>query len=441
MTPKTMLPLVAVACFGLGLATGRVFFKNAGGGSPPNGLSPGVPSPTAAPGSRHPPDGRGGRTRAPEADPAQKAVARLDHDEEIDFRDTARLLDTLPAGERREHLLHRLAERWAQSDPEAALAWAATLRPREQEHATDVVFHTWCEEAPADALAYAAALPNSERSLSYVHHLAHQWARRDRAAAIAWATAQGDVAVHARALRGVTEAWAGEQPRDAAGFAMAEGNALDRRELLEIVSHRWAESDWREALAWAGGLGDSDRGVALRSVLHSVAEGSPEEAAALFEGISGLLTADARRDAAGEVAARWAESSPADAANWALGLPEGGHLQRRAVHELVQHWLRLDSLAASGWVGTLPAGETRDAAAGTLVEHVARSDPESAFAWAASIDDEGHRAHMMNHSLEHWHEIDPAAARAAFDAAPLDAEQRRHLGALFRPDLPTSASP
>jgi hypothetical protein len=441
MNAKTTLPLVAVACFGLGVAADRVLLsgsEEAAGAAPTDGRP--LPSATSA-GALASEQRHEGPGPTPESDPIEEAFAQLDHDEGVDYQSAAALLESLPAGERREHLLHRIAERWARSNPEAALVWAESLEGRERRHAEEVVLHTWSEEDPGGALAFAAALPNSERSLNYVHHLAHEWAERDRNAAIAWGSAQDDVAVRARALRGAVEAWASEDPFAAGEFAMGIDNAFERRELLEMVGHRWADRNRTEATNWAANLDGEHRSTALRAVLNQIGEAQPGDAAMFYDTLSIILPDRDLRDAAGDVAARWAESAPADAAEWALGLPEEHRVQRRAVHEVVQHWLHLDSIAASEWVGTLPAGETRDAAAGTLVEHVARSDPESAFAWAVSIDEEGHRTHLMHHSLERWNEVDPAAARAAFDTASLNADQRRHLGELFDLQSTPATSP
>jgi hypothetical protein len=144
-----------------------------------------------------------------------------------------------------------------------------------------------------------------------------------------------------------------------------------------------------------------------------------------------------------EIARIWSSTSPEEAADWAVTLPEAGQVQRAAVRNVAEHWLRMDSEAAGNWILQLPEGSTRDAAAERVVESIIGTDPASAFKWANSLSDEGHRTGVMREVLNRWSATDATSARAALDAVQVSPDQRRELSEMFRdfPPQPESSDP
>ena len=128
-----------------------------------------------------------------------------------------------------------------------------------------------------------------------------------------------------------------------------------------------------------------------------------------------------------EIASVWSSSSPREAAAWAAGLPEAGEVQRSAVRNVAEHWLRIDSMEAGKWILQLPEGATRDAAAERVVRTTVRSDPAVAFEWANSLSDEGHRSGLIRDVVRGWSAVDAASARAALGKANLSPQQLREI--------------
>ncbi len=462
-----MFLLVAAASFAIGMAVDRFAFSpprdshqagasgKSGGkkngsarADPSGGSSPGLagsPRSPGEPGKR--PDAAGRRNdEGSQSNPVRRMLDRLDRGERIDFPDVARLVEKMPRGRDRRHAIERLASRWGREDPEAALAWAAELTGTDQRQTMHRILHEWSSKDPAAAANYAAQMPSSENSLHMVEHMAKLWAERNRDAAVKWGMAQSDPATRERALRGVVEFWGNSEPTAAADFASTIESPFERHRVLEVAGRRWAGHDIAGAMDWAQSLPAGDRQHATRGVLREVAERDPGRAAAIFDETSALLPEGSLqsgeyRQLAQEIASTWSRSSPQEAAAWAEGLPEVGEIQRGAVADVADHWLRLDSMAAGDWILQLPAGRTRDAAADRVVGSFMHTDPQLAFEWAASIGHEGHRTGKMRDVLNRWRVTDPGSARAALDAAGVSPERHRELSEVIGAVTPAPAPP
>lgn len=439
---------IACAAFGAGVVSDRLLFTS--GGSADDGSGRQIDEffphpPELAEGSRSDvssaPDRRGDSALTDADDHGspttlEQMIDQLERGVASDFAAAVAMLDQLPAGERRREFIHRIASLWGRKDPGAALAWTDELNGEERFLAIENILHEWAQTDPASASDYVAQLPNSERSLDWMHGVARAWAEQDQAAAIAWGMAQPDPTVRRRALRGAAGIWASTDAAAAGAFAVGLDNPYERHALLEEVAHRWAEQSSEDALDWAESLEGGDRVRATSEILYQLAGEDPRLAAQIYDGLAPSLPEQveregARQQIARELASRWSRTAPREAADWAMTLPESGEVQLAAVSEVAENWLRTDSLAASEWITQLPDGKTRDTAAGRVVEQIARSDHESAFAWATSVSDEGYQTELMHHVLEGWKASDPDAARAAINGAELSTTQREHFKELF----------
>jgi hypothetical protein len=345
----------------------------------------------------------------------------------------AELMDSVPNGERKGHFASTLAREWAQTDLVAAREWVQSLDPATSGQALRGLLHTWSREDPAAAAAFVEEYPPSEALSDALHELAGRWAEKDLSAAATWASNQSDHENRSRALEAVAGKWAESDPQSAAAFAATVENPRARGEMLENIGHHWARQDLDGAVAWANELPLEDRARAAGSVVR---HGGEIEGTAGARRLFGELTADLSVEAlnrsefgdlAGGIAHHLTRENPQEAAAWVADLPAGSDVQREAVERVAEQWLETDSLRASEWIGQLPQGDVRDAAAGQLVENIARSDPAAAFAWAMSVSSEEQRNDLMHDTLEQWREIDPAAARQSLDTVPLSEEHRQDL--------------
>jgi hypothetical protein len=262
-----------------------------------------------------------------------------------------------------------------------------------------------------------------------------------------WASAQTDPAKRERSMGGVISSWSDSDPTAAANFASSIENNFERNRVLEVAARRWASQDTAAAMEWARGLPGADRQRATESILREVAEYDPGRAATMYEELTATLppksrTAHEYRRMAEEIASVWSSTSPQEAANWAMELPESGEVRRAAIGNVAERWLKIDSMAAGEWILQLPPGNVRDAAAERVVGSTVQSDPATAFDWANSLSDEGHSTGLMREVLHRWNSTDPASARAALDTASVSFEQRRELNEVFLgEEAPSPADP
>ncbi|MFT6863144.1 MAG: hypothetical protein ACJAVK_001705 [Akkermansiaceae bacterium] len=196
--------------------------------------------------------------------------------------------------------------------------------------------------------------------------------------------AQTDPAKRERAMGGVVSSWSDSDPAAAANFASSIANNFERDRVLEVAARRWASQDTAAAMEWAQGLPGADRQRATESILREVAEYDPGRAATMYEELTATLpltsqTTHEYRCMAEEIASVWSSTSPQEAANWAMALPESGEVRRAAIGNVAEHWLRIDSMAAGEWIVQLPPKKVRDAAAERVVGSTVQSDPATAF--------------------------------------------------------------
>jgi len=227
------------------------------------------------------------------------------------------LANSCPPGDRRV-VLQSIAEGLSVSDNKGALAWAGAL--------TDPVERQRCLAAIANSSGYRDLdAARSALDLMPAGSLRTQTFERvlgwvswmDPNAARSWADTLKGDE-KTRALQAVASSFAWENP-DAGAQLLAE--LPERRGTSEVwggIAALKAARDPAAALTWAATLdSEPNRLKAVTGVFSSWAERSPEAAAAA---LSGLTNANERREAAGIVAGNWAERSPAEAEQWAQSL-------------------------------------------------------------------------------------------------------------------------
>ncbi|MDA0811217.1 MAG: hypothetical protein O3C21_02330 [Verrucomicrobia bacterium] len=347
------------------------------------------------------------------------------------------LLDELPADHTRRHFVENLARNWAEQDLEGAIHWAESLGGTLRSEALEALLPKWVRTNPTDAAAYVTALPASERNLHSMQRVAETWSRMDKDAALAWAASQENPAAKGRTLSGIAHALANENPQTASEMVALLDQSEERMDVLDQIARSWSGENLDQALGWIEALPPSDQSRAYRGLLDNVAELNPATAAAIYSELaSSALDNDSGgghtiAGMAGHIADRWSQYDPANAANWALSLPEGD-TRHHAIERVADHWLRADPLEASQWIGQLDEGRARDVATERLVDQISGSDPDVALQWALTVQDEGHQTRVMHSLFERWNESDPAAAQRSFDAAPVSQEQRTRLENVFK---------
>lgn len=132
-------------------------------------------------------------------------------------RSVARAFSVLPAFEQEQ------AREQARLDPAAAWNDAlATHGGQAQGDAAQALWqiaYRWADTDPQEALAAVLSLPSSDRRRTWLDNLVAHWAENDLDAATTWALAQSWSAERTRMLASIARVIAGDSPREAIAFA------------------------------------------------------------------------------------------------------------------------------------------------------------------------------------------------------------------------------
>jgi hypothetical protein len=112
------------------------------------------------------------------------------------------------------------------------------------------------------------------------------------------------------------------------------------------------------------------------------------------------------------VLAKWAETSPKDAAQYVIGNTATVHADQMEV--VVTQWARKSVPEATQWLNALSAGLQRDHGMRGLAEHLAESDPARAFVLATMVGDVDLKLKTATEVFQEWAKTDRAAAEAAW---------------------------
>ena len=242
-----------------------------------------------------------------------------------------------------------LLSRWAQEDPNAALASLERLSTRERGGAATTILSSIASVDPQMAVQWLADPDN----LLFANHLtlrdtlatsvAKEWARKDSEAAVQWAQSLPD-GQRLGAMNGIIDTLVSTDPEAAANLVMTVEKPSERRSFVDKVAKTWAQRDPLLAIEWAQGLKANERTRAAREALEGWAYSSPKEAAAF---IDGLPQAQRTEDQVSQVAREWSLRDPASAAEWLSNQPEGE--STGALHVVMFHWTKKDPKAAHAW--------------------------------------------------------------------------------------------
>jgi len=162
----------------------------------------------------------------------------------------------------RELLMRQLAQLWAATDGDAALAWSQSLPDAAERDAavTDIALTTAATD-PARAVAMRERYGSSDAPDTTLEVLAQLWAAQDFDAALAWTNAQPSGLQREGLLQRLAfeRAQAGS-PADAALLAneMLEDGGL-KADAIATIAQQWSLRDRDAASAWVAQLPDALR--------------------------------------------------------------------------------------------------------------------------------------------------------------------------------------
>ncbi|HEX2853535.1 MAG TPA: hypothetical protein VHO24_09870 [Opitutaceae bacterium] len=293
----------------------------------------------------------------------------------------------------------RLIEKWAASDPRAAIDFVRTkLKGDRQAQALAATLAIWGEKKPAEAWNWVmtempAATHHFDTLLEVFGRNSTDTAAR-YAAEFAAAHPEAALEVHLAALLGVTH-----RGDFAGACALVGGNAtLDpevRANLNNFIAGQWARFAPKEAAVWVMSL---PAGLARDQALIGLGES-------------------------------WSDIDPARAATFAVTLPSGP-TRTLAMRQAVSKWVMTDPEAARAWVIATERHDDFDQAITAIATdaNLVSREPSRALKWASTIFDDSLRAESISTILHNWYPANPAAATTYIQScADLTPEQRTDL--------------
>ena len=93
----------------------------------------------------------------------------------------------------------------------------------------------------------------------------------------------------------------------------------------------------------------------------------------------------------------------------------------------MNRWSQSDPYEAGVWLGTLPQGESRDAAVTAFSRRIVSTDPQAAVQWAESIGNQNLRDRQIEAIVVTWLQTDANRATAWLANSSLSAETKARL--------------
>ena len=325
--------------------------------------------------------------------------------------------EKLPASKARSQTICDLFVAWGSHDPESALMKVKELTPEDAQSATEHVLRGWAKADPAAAAAWVLkTAPHDEKWIAGVFQ---SWISVSPDGARAWfdSLPEGDakktahflcvsssgtvsVGVFSRRIETLDDTWATKpfserDPTDlmhwaiqdtegARSFVERNGTNPALKQLApQVAAAISGKIGPSEAMDWALRLPEENeiRKFARGEVLNGWCDRDPAAAAGKLES----LTPEQCGEMPIYLARTWVSQHPAAAADWVAGW-KGGN-QATMIEEVIDKWPDQDPQAAYQWLGTLPAGDGRDAGIKTMIRRERDSAPETLQPWIDLISD------------------------------------------------------
>ncbi|MCP4848634.1 MAG: hypothetical protein GY899_11880 [Verrucomicrobiaceae bacterium] len=189
----------------------------------------------------------------------------------------------------------------------------------------------------------------------------------------------------------------------------------------------WASADPEAALAWFNNLDMENNagfdallkdrkipaaaltGHLMRGLVQGLADANPDTASRFVQD----MVASGHEGAEGMIhivaGAVMRSDSPADAALWSEGLPEG-KMRDMAMHRMAGHFARSDPEAAASWAGNFSSQPESAGVIAEVGQNWAARDAQAAVDWLGSLPAGNGQNAGMHRALGQWAQRDPTAA-------------------------------
>jgi hypothetical protein len=336
-----------------------------------------------------------------------------------------------------------VAAAWARQEPEAALAWAKSLKGQRKAMAFESIYTVLSRENPSGAWEKLKGEPGHLRG-SISGKILQVIADEDPAKAMAMLKSMAIPSEKRIATNALLENLGWSQTRLAFDLVSQLDDPSTRREQLGNLMYNAAWSSANLLKEQAAKLTEREKIETSQQVLQGLVKSSPKAAEEYFLSLpESQRTPQSLQYMMGQYASKDSKA----ALDFALSL---GNIQERnaAFTGLFNKWGAEDPEGAADGLKKLPAGESRLAALNSIATSWARSDPESAHQWAESLTG-GERVRALSAILPSLAKDDPASAShqlAGLLASPPDgmaknlASSTATLASTWASDNPSDAA-
>lgn len=329
-----------------------------------------------------------------------------------------------------------LYERFAEIDPEAAVAHMMRDDASFDANWLYGVFHSWARTDLDGAVAGALKLDDRNRQMAGIaivrsrddlpdreraklgSRMELRVALRDplssdlrspKAAERAWqdAAAIADRDSRLGELYRLTEDWARQDPQSAIRAIETLARRGERDQLIQVALNAWAARDSRAALEWIQARPPSlQRTQLLANAFTSLAIREP---VAALEKVNQLPAAE-KQQVLPQVLMNWAGVDPIAAAQWVEKQPDTPS-SRELTSMIASAYAQRDPEDALRWAASLPS-EQGQVLMSQVIQHVSQDDPERASVMVSKMDEGIHRNNAIGAVAQMWAQSDPRAALA-----------------------------
>ena len=371
---------------------------------------------------------------------------------------------TLAAGLSNVHAAMELAapllKDWIDKDQTEAWAWGESLPDGlEKNRLLSAALAYESEANPAGAASYILQIMSQPGSdLIYgkaAAEVARSLAGSDPAAMQKFVAQLPEGYAKTEAVSAAARVMAKSDPKGAAELLMSSRlNANITNELTSVMNN-WGKKDLPAALAFADGLPAGAQKDPMRFLLPQLAQtdpnaaldevakiNNPEVTYALMQSLPAALKVETSDQAIviaaqlpdGDVKAlflsncafKLIQTNPQAGATLIAQLPDGP-AKNAAVDNLVDRLSWKDLPTAQNYMASLPSGALRDRAIQVLISDQSAGHPDLGVQWAVQYADTQKRAQALTYQYGKWVKLDPNAAQAWLNQAPLDATTKQQL--------------
>lgn len=258
----------------------------------------------------------------------------------------------------------------------AAALLAAKKLPStpDRELATRLLVARWADLDPDGALAFAA---NHKEFDQVTGDIFRQLAANDLQGALARAQTITDPSLHYQALRGTLSVMAQSDPAGALKIAGSAGNLPHGEPLTQMIYRQWSEADPASAAAAAA---QDPAGSGWRSPLSQVVRNwADEDPQAALNFAMTMTDASAQARSVGDIVRRWSQAD-ANAAASSINTMPGGSVRDAAAAAFASSVASTDVPTAVGWAQSISDAEARTAALQRVSRRVIWQDPANGAA-------------------------------------------------------------